>query len=373
MESTVHQPLINEYQACHAREKYPGLSDADYASVREIVQKNVDALQKWGDKPLHPSIRSLLMQYIYVQDSPEWHAKRAQVALTSTELSMLMNSGATSANGRAALFTKKTYRSEPFIGNFFTEQGKLREDLVMDEYKRRSGKEVLTFGLLLKKLPNGIIVGGSPDGITPDGINVEIKTAHSRKIKPQLLFAALPDTPAAVIPDYYWYQTLMMMAVADIDQTHFIQEQHYSDGCGTNKIYATQDVWSLKHENTWNVAIRVLEGFYRDLQEYKETHRERYEADKRAFYAKRDQMARERELHGPYGSSVPKYFLDRPEKCIVQTEAVVQMDPVYPAQKWTKKPKLPQTPPVPPEPIDPPARSPIKLPFLYEKPTNILN
>ena len=69
--------------------------------------------------------------------------------------------------------------------------------------------EIIEFGLLdHHSLP---WIGASPDGITPDGVMLEIKCPNVRRIKPR------------EFPIYYWVQMQIQLEVCDLDECDYIE------------------------------------------------------------------------------------------------------------------------------------------------------
>jgi hypothetical protein len=70
-------------------------------------------------------------------------------------------------------------------------------------------KEVLSFGLLIH--PEYSWLGGSPDGITTDGILLEVKCPLRRKII------------HGEVPHHYLSQVLLNLEICDLELAHFIE------------------------------------------------------------------------------------------------------------------------------------------------------
>lgn len=95
-----------------------------------------------------------------------------------------------------------------FKGNIATYWGQKYEPVVTDIYSNLTSKEVLEFGLLIH--PEYKWLGASPDGITPDGIMIEIKCPFRRKI-------------TGIPPFYYWIQVQLQLEVCDLDYCDFVE------------------------------------------------------------------------------------------------------------------------------------------------------
>ena len=101
------------------------------------------------------------------------------------------------------------YGENLFKDSVFTLHGKKFEEIATRLYRKKFNTEVIEFGLL----PHSRLsyLAASPDGITPDGVMLEIKCPYSRKIV------------EGVPPIWYWCQMQIQMEVADLDQCDFLE------------------------------------------------------------------------------------------------------------------------------------------------------
>ena len=104
---------------------------------------------------------------------------------------------------------KAFYGENVFSDNVYTLWGKKYEDVALNLYKKLKNKKVYEFGLL--KHPRLNWLGASPDGITEDGVMLEIKCPYSRKIK---------DT---VPPLHYYIQVQLQLEVGMLDEADFLE------------------------------------------------------------------------------------------------------------------------------------------------------
>ncbi len=104
-------------------------------------------------------------------------------------------------------FIKKKVAPEVWEGNLATEFGTTYEPIAQLWYQKQTGSELLEFGLLLH--PEYPWLGASPDGITPEGILVEIKCPLRRAV-------------SKVPPIHYWMQMQLQMEVTNLDICHFL-------------------------------------------------------------------------------------------------------------------------------------------------------
>lgn len=104
----------------------------------------------------------------------------------------------------------RTYYGENlFKDSIYTLHGKKYEEIATRLYRREFNTDVIEFGLLPHPRLN--YLAASPDGITPDGIMLEIKCPYSRKIE------------EGVPPIWYWCQMMIQLEVADLNQCDFLE------------------------------------------------------------------------------------------------------------------------------------------------------
>jgi putative phage-type endonuclease len=95
-----------------------------------------------------------------------------------------------------------------FKDSIYTLWGKKYEEIATRFYRQLKNTEVLEFGSLPHSRLNWI--RASPDGITPDGVMLEIKCPFSRKIN-------------GIVPHHYWQQIQLQLEVADLDVCDFLE------------------------------------------------------------------------------------------------------------------------------------------------------
>ena len=96
-----------------------------------------------------------------------------------------------------------------FHDSVYTLWGKKYEQIAVNLYKKLKNTEVYDFGLL--RHPYLKWLGASPDGITPDGVMLEIKCPYSRKIK--------NSEP----PFHYYCQVQIQLEVGLLEQADFME------------------------------------------------------------------------------------------------------------------------------------------------------
>jgi hypothetical protein len=93
--------------------------------------------------------------------------------------------------------------------SIYTLHGKKYEEIATRLYRKKFNTEVLEFGLISHSRLNWM--AASPDGITPNGIMLEIKCPYSRKIE------------EGVPPIWYWAQMQYQMESVDLDECDFLE------------------------------------------------------------------------------------------------------------------------------------------------------
>jgi len=148
---------------------------------------------------LRNQVRKLHNTFQPVQKSKEWYEMRNGL-LTASDWGKILEA-------KTDVLLKKC-GEDKFIGGAAIDWGNKYEQVANLIYQNRNNIEVLEFGCL--RHPVYDYLGASPDGITPDGIMVEIKCPYSRKI--------------SGIPKYeYWCQVQGQLEVCDLDRCDFIE------------------------------------------------------------------------------------------------------------------------------------------------------
>lgn len=130
-----------------------------------------------------------------------------------------------------------------FTGNDATRHGEKYEDEAVALYEQQHEKIVLCFGLM-PFVKYGDFLGGSVDGITADGILVEVKCPYRRK-------------PKNTIPAYYEPQIQSMMHGFQIDKCHFIE-------------YVPETQWAVQIFNMHDIGRdpEFMSTHYASLREF---------------------------------------------------------------------------------------------------------
>jgi putative phage-type endonuclease len=149
-------------------------------------------------------VKELLAAEYAEQRSKEWLELRENMITASDVASALGENHYESVDA----FVKKKVLRTQFQGNAATAHGTLLEPLVRDLYDQRTGRKSHEIGLVRhREYP---WLGASPDGITEDGLLIEIKCPLTRKIE-------------AKVPKHYWPQVQLQLEITDLDECDFIQ------------------------------------------------------------------------------------------------------------------------------------------------------
>jgi len=149
-------------------------------------------------------VKELIAAEYAEQRSQEWLDLRENMITASDVASAI---GENRYESPEAFVKKKVLRTQ-WAGNAATAHGTLLEPLVRDLYDARYNKKSHEIGVVQhRKYP---WLGGSPDGITEDGLLIEIKCPLTRKIENK-------------VPKHYMPQIQLLLEIMDLDECDFIQ------------------------------------------------------------------------------------------------------------------------------------------------------
>ena len=152
---------------------------------------------------MHPKVRELLAVKYADQRSQEWLDLRENM-ITASDIAAAIGKG---YEPPESLVRKKVLHLK-WEGNAATAHGTQLEPYARDLYDQRTGRKTHEIGLVQhKEYP---WLGASPDGITEDGILVEIKCPLTRKIE-------------AKVPSYYLPQVQLQLEITELEECDFVQ------------------------------------------------------------------------------------------------------------------------------------------------------
>lgn len=156
-----------------------------------------------------------------VQRSQEWYDVRYNIISASdagtvigTKFEHISDSENAKIKPHAAFKTKKdliktkVLREDNFKGNKYTKHGQIFEEVANLIYQKKNNNFVIEFGLV--QHPSIKFLGASPDGITRNGIMIEIKSPYSRKVN-------------GIVPSNYWVQMQLQLEVCNLEVCHFVE------------------------------------------------------------------------------------------------------------------------------------------------------
>jgi len=139
------------------------------------------------------------------QRSEEWYLFRDSM-LTASDWGTILGMNPYSNSNQ--LLLKKCGKNTPFPSNAAIDWGVKYEDVAVQIYEQRNQVEILLFGCI--RHPTINFLGASPDGISKDGIMLEIKCPSRRQI-------------TGIIPQYYWCQVQAQLEVCELDRCDFLE------------------------------------------------------------------------------------------------------------------------------------------------------
>ena len=156
------------------------------------------------DQKILDRVRELLAAEYAEQRSQEWLDLRENMITASDIASAIGESQYESIDA----FVKKKVLRTKWAGNAATAHGTLLEPMVRDLYDEMTGRKSHEIGLVQHRTYPWL--GASPDGVTEDGLLIEIKCPFSRKIE-------------AKVPKHYYPQVQLQLEITDLEECDFIQ------------------------------------------------------------------------------------------------------------------------------------------------------
>jgi putative phage-type endonuclease len=224
---------------------------------------------------MDPRVEKLLELPQYEQRTTEWFNQRKGV-LTASDVPTAL--GENKYKSQWQLLLDKCGAGKPFTGNEATRWGNHYEDIAIEKYSAIKNKVVHSFGLIIH--PDHPWLGGSPDGITSDGILLEVKCPLRRKII------------HGEVPEHYLAQVLLNMEICNLDLAHFIE---FIPG-NTDDDFEINIV-ELKRDHEWFAEkLPILKEFWDSVMYYRSVGIDKH--PKYSDYMNRQTLMREnREYH----------------------------------------------------------------------------
>lgn len=178
------------------------------------------------------------------QRSPEWYNIRNNL-ITASDMGQALGVGKF-GNVRDFYVKKSGYEIDDFPSFPALQWGVKYEPVATELYEIRQCTKVHEFGLI--QHPNIPFFGASPDGITRQGIMLEIKCPYSRKID------------GSQIIDQYYYQMQGQLEVCDLDVCDFLECEfkEYIDDYDFDEDWNKEGTHS-KEETEKGIIIKVID------------------------------------------------------------------------------------------------------------------
>lgn len=173
------------------KQRYQRINEIILNNVKEQYKKQVDYLKTLPNPP---------------QRSEEWFKLRSN-KITASMLAPLLKIGRYGSR-REVIGEKSGCLNSSFKGNSYTHWGTDFEDEAVKVYQKLFNTQIREFSLI--EHPKYSFLGASPDGISDDGIMLEIKCPSRRVI-------------TGFVPDYYDCQMQLQMEACDLEVCDFLE------------------------------------------------------------------------------------------------------------------------------------------------------
>ncbi len=199
---------------------------------------------------MNEKVQKLLEIPQFVQRSPEWFEQRNN-AITASDIPTVLGENKYKS-AWSLLMDKCNANPKPFTGNEATRWGTHYEDTAIEVYSKLKDKEVLSFGLLIHR--DYPWLGGSPDGITKDGILLEVKCPMRRKIV------------EGECPEHYRSQVLLNLEICDLEVANYIE---YIPGKSDDDYQI--NIVEIKRDHQWFAEkVKIMKEFWDSVVKYRE-------------------------------------------------------------------------------------------------------
>ena len=190
---------------------------------------------------VHPRVAELYQRPFFKQGTDEWLEQRYDY-LTASDVGAVL--GKSIFKNQDMVRAEKLRKGIPTPPTEAMMHGNKTEPEARSVYERQTGNSVIQFGLLTgsEACP---FLAASVDGITTDGIVVEIKCPYSRKII------------QGKIPEYNLDQVQAQLAVTDLDVAHYFE---YDSKTGeTNLVEVRRDKMWMKsnRRGLWDFWVGI--------------------------------------------------------------------------------------------------------------------
>ena len=204
-----------------------------------IDTKTIKERKKYIDK-YRKKLKKLQNIPMIVQRSDEWYNVRNEM-ITASDFAQCIGKGKFAT--QKDFFKKKSgYDTVEFnLDNPALKWGCKYEDVACEIYKKRAHVDVHEFGLIQHK--QHAFLGASPDGITDDGIMLEIKCPWRRQMN-------------NTIPEQYYYQIQGQLEVCDLEECDYLE-------CKFVEFSSEEEFLNDVSSDFYGIIIETITGKYK--------------------------------------------------------------------------------------------------------------
>jgi len=184
-------------------------SDINYHSIYATIENYCNATLS-REESERSRVQMLRRIPQFEQRTTEWYNVR-NLMVTASDIATVVNDNP--YQKPITVLRKKCGLDDKFTGNKYTEWGVKYEEIANMIYQLDYDTTVIEFGLI--QHPNISFLGASPDGITVDGIMLEIKCPFTRKLDATVGHDG--------VPHYYWIQVQIQLEVCELEYCDFQQ------------------------------------------------------------------------------------------------------------------------------------------------------
>lgn len=214
---SLHSIIDNQLRKCFSTNQAPStklcrniikISNACF-SQRDIVDEKYINERHAKITEYMESTRKLRLIPMIVQRSESWFTARNSM-ISASDVAQAIGKG--KFGTQKEFFRKKCGFEDTVFDNTCPplKHGCMFEDVCCKIYELRNAATVYEFGLLRHPSPILHFIGASPDGITSEGILLEIKAPYRRKITGE-------------VPEQYMYQIQFQLFVCDLRECDFAE------------------------------------------------------------------------------------------------------------------------------------------------------